>query len=57
MENSNIQKKVIHADLAKIAQDMKNIHHFLDHLEAMLNEAIAKGLLEDIEREGLENAN
>ena len=42
--------KPLEIDLEKIAQDIKNIRHFCDHLEALFNEAIAKNVLKDVEK-------
>lgn len=40
-------------DLQKVAQDIQNIKHFLNHLEALLEKGIAEGRLKDEEKADL----
>lgn len=40
-------------DLQKVAQDIQNIKHFLNHLEALLEKGIVEGRLKDEEKADL----
>lgn len=43
----------INIDVYKVAQDIKNIKHFLNHLEALLEKGIAEARLTDEEKADL----
>jgi len=51
-----MSRHTIEIDVQRVAQDIKNIRHFLDHLEKSLESAISTRALKEIEDERANSA-